>query len=77
MRHWTLEERQKQSLLIQQWKPWQSAGVKTPEGKAISKMNAYKHGARCAEVRNIQKQFAEWKKTLKQVVTYREPYAEY
>ena len=70
MRHWTLEERQKQSELIKRWKPWnQSTGAKTIAGKSISKMNAYKHGARCAGIRDLQRQFTEWKKTLSRIVS--------
>lgn len=46
MRHWTQEERAKQSRLIRQWQPWTKAGVKTPEGKAISSRNAYKGNPR-------------------------------
>ena len=67
MRHWTLEERLRQSQLIQQWKPWRLAGVKTPEGKAISKMNAYKHGGRSAEVRDTLKAIAQYRKNLKRM----------
>ena len=45
MRHWTPEERLKQSELIKNWQPWkQSTGARTPEGKARSSQNAYKHG---------------------------------
>ena len=47
MRHWTVEERSKQSQLIQSWKLWdKSTGARTPEGKAISSRNAYKGGSR-------------------------------
>lgn len=47
MRHWTTEERAKQSALIQNWKPWaKSTGAKTPEGKAASSQNAFKGGHR-------------------------------
>ena len=45
-RHWTRAQRAKQSALIQNWKPWKKAGVRTPEGKAISSMNAYRGGTR-------------------------------
>lgn len=45
MRQWTEEERLRQSQLIRNWRPWgQSTGAKTEAGKAVSKMNAYKHG---------------------------------
>lgn len=43
---WTPERRAMQSASIHRWKPWKTAGVKTAAGKAISRMNAYKHGAR-------------------------------
>ncbi|RAP38506.1 hypothetical protein B1207_01060 [Legionella quinlivanii] len=69
MRHWTPEERQRQAVLIQKWKPWsQSTGATTPKGKSISKMNAYKHGARNADVREAAQQLAEWKRTLRQLI---------
>ena len=45
MRHWTLEERLKQSKAIRSWKPWEcSTGAKTTQGKAISSKNATKTG---------------------------------
>ena len=52
---WTPERRAKQAAAIHRWKPWQKAGVKTAAGKAISKMNAYKHGARSTEVKRLSK----------------------
>ena len=51
---WTPERRAKQAAAIHRWKPWeQNPGVKTPAGKAISKMNALKHGARSASIRQL------------------------
>lgn len=45
MRQWTAEERLRQSQLIKNWQPWkQSTGATTPQGKARSSQNAYKHG---------------------------------
>jgi len=45
MRHWTQEERLKQSEAIRRWKPWESStGAKSPQGKAISSKNATKTG---------------------------------
>ena len=45
MRQWTEAERQRQAQLIRSWAPWsRSTGPKTFQGKAKSKMNAYKHG---------------------------------
>ena len=45
MRHWTPEERLKQSEAIRRWKPWEkSTGAKTPQGRATSAKNATKSG---------------------------------
>ena len=45
MRHWTPEERLKQSKAIRSWKPWEkSTGAKSPQGKAVSSKNATKTG---------------------------------
>lgn len=65
---WTPERRLRQSQMIQKWKPWQSAGVKTVDGKNISKMNAYKHGACRAEIRNMSKQITNCKRVLSQFI---------
>ena len=44
-RKWTLEQRQQQAEKIRQWQPWKhSAGARTPDGKAASSQNAFKHG---------------------------------
>lgn len=41
-RKWTAEQKAKQSAAIRNWQPWdKSTGAKTPEGKAISSMNAH------------------------------------
>lgn len=64
MRPWTLEERQHQAQIIQKWQPWKSAGVKTQAGKEISKMNAYKHGMRSAEMRKITQLISNQRKFL-------------
>jgi hypothetical protein len=50
---WTPERRAKQAAAIHRWKPWRKAGVKTATGKHISRMNAYKHGARSAAVAKL------------------------
>ena len=64
MRRWTQEERLRQSQLIQKWKPWKLGGVKTPEGRAISKMNGYKHGMRSAAIREVEKMLTKFKKQI-------------
>ena len=41
-RHWTQEERQRQSAAIRQWQPWEkSTGPGSPEGKAVSSQNVF------------------------------------
>lgn len=65
MRRWTQEERLRQSQLIQKWKPWKLGGVKSPEGKAISKINSYKHGLRSAEMRGVEKLLAKFKRQIR------------
>jgi hypothetical protein len=67
MRNWTKEERFRQSEMIHHWKPWETAGVKTAAGKKISKMNAYKHGLRSADMRKVLHLIATYKKTLRDI----------
>ena len=64
MRHWTTEERARQSELIQSWKPWdKSTGARTPEGKAVSSRNAYKGGFRVG-LRALSSMLKEQQKSL-------------
>ena len=59
MRHWTPEQRQRQSELIRNWKPWErSTGPKAPEGKAAVSQNGYKGG--------IRQELGELSKVLKE-----------
>jgi hypothetical protein len=42
-----MEIRQRQAGLIKKWQPWKhSTGARTPQGKAVSSQNAFKHGMR-------------------------------
>lgn len=61
MNGWTLERRMKQAQMIKQWQPWKhSTGPKTEAGKQRSCQNAFKHGGRCASVRELHKLMAEY-----------------
>ena len=65
LRHWTTEERLRQSQLIQSWQPWnKSTGARTPEGKAVSSQNAHKGGIRsiCREMNTL---FRDYKDMMK------------
>lgn len=62
MRHWTEEERARQSELIQSWRPWdKSTGARTSEGKVASSKNAFKGGigALLHEAKALLKQHEE------------------
>jgi len=71
MRQWTLEERKRQAELIRGWQPWKTVVPKTEKGKAASRRNALKHGARSAEIkitRAILKEARMRLKALKEVM---------
>ena len=60
MSGWTLERRRKHSEAIRKWKPWErSTGPKSEEGKGRVSLNAFKHGMRSAEIREIEAVLAE------------------
>lgn len=61
-RQWTAAQRKEQGKKVRQWQAWKySTGAKTPEGKAISSMNAYKGGFReqLKELRQVLRQYKE------------------
>ena len=67
MRHWTVEERAKQSELIQSWQPWnKSTGARTPEGKAVSSRNAFKGGSQSL-MKVIASALKDYKQMLKRL----------
>ena len=66
-RHWTAEERARQSALIKNWAPWsQSTGPATVKGKTRSSQNACK-GGMGRELRELRRLLREQKKALKQL----------
>ncbi len=68
-RNWTEEQKQRQSQLIQKWKPWKSStGAKSPEGKVRSSQNALKHGFRSAKVIANQKEVNQSFRQLEQIL---------
>lgn len=73
MPRWTPEAKMRQAELIRGWRPWeQSTGARTPEGKAASSLNAYKHGWYTADFLALRKIGALKVKLIKQsLVKYR------
>ena len=66
-RHWTPEERARQSEIIRQWQPWASStGARTAEGKSVASRNAYKGGER-AVLREMAALLHEQREGLKRV----------
>jgi len=63
---WTPERRKRQAEMIRNWKPWEhSTGAKTIEGKEVSKMNAFKHGLRGGDMRELMQVMKDQASLLK------------
>lgn len=66
-RQWTPEQRAKQSEKIRQWQPWaKSTGARTPAGKAVASLNAYKGGLRSL-LSEMSTMLREQRDALKQI----------
>lgn len=63
---WTPERRARAAELIRTWRPWEkSTGPRTDAGKAASRTNALKHGARSAEAIAAERRINAWLKRVK------------
>jgi len=68
MHGWTLERRKRQAELIHRWKPWiRSTGPRTEAGKAVSRLNAFKHGCRSKEARALERMLAQFARTEREI----------
>lgn len=55
-RKWTKLQREIQGRAIRRWKSWQSStGPRSPQGKAISSRNSFKHGCDSIWVKKLRK----------------------
>jgi hypothetical protein len=67
---WTLARRQRQAILIQNWKPWEkSTGAKTAEGKKTSSRNSLLHGTYSAESIERRRQLRKALLTLEKTIS--------
>ena len=65
---WSLARRKKQSKAIRDWKPWLKAtGPRTVEGKARSAKNAWKHGFRSRQMKEIYRLLRRQRQFVKNV----------
>jgi hypothetical protein len=64
---WTVARRKKQANLIRKAQPWKSGGVKTLEGKQITRYNALKHGARGAEMMQYKRLLTRCDRILSEI----------
>ena len=68
-KHWTPEQRKRQSELIQRWKPWEkSTGPKSKDGKRTSAMRGLKTGEHTAEMRELRKMLAKNNQLLRSLM---------
>ena len=69
-RIWTELQRQRQSELILQQRPWtHSTGPKTLEGKAKVAQNRLKHGFRSKPMRQLISRLAAMKREMKEYLS--------
>ena len=65
---WTPEKRARQAKIINDNQPWRcSSGPKTAAGKAASRQNAWKHGAYCADMKELRRLFRRQKRFVDMV----------
>ena len=55
-RKWTAKQKKQQAEAIQRWRPWDhSTGPRTAEGKAVSALNALRHGLRSQQINEFRR----------------------
>lgn len=70
---WSKERRAKQAENIRKTKPWEhTTGPKTEEGKLAIRRNAYKHGFRSEDMREICR-LLRWQRDFVKAVKYHLP----
>ena len=70
---WTPERRRAATKATRTQKPWlQATGPRTAKGKAVAARNSWKHGARSAPMRDIEKVLRKQKTFLSNLRALRE-----
>ena len=69
-RRWNEDQRRQHSQLIHNVRPWESVQApRTPEGLAISKMNALRTGLYAAELREARRHLAECRRLTRNIAS--------